>query len=77
MVRASQSLLIVIVLLLSSIFAIAAQSQQADMASVGKFPALESETLEKQAIQLPQDFQGERNLLFIAFERKQQKDIDT
>jgi len=27
--------------------------------------------------QLPQDFQGERNLLLIAFERGQQKDIDT
>jgi len=77
MVRASHSFLIVIGLLLASIFAIAAQSQQADMASVGKFPALESETLEKQAVQLPQDFQGERNMLFIAFEREQQRDIDT
>src|SRR5208283_1439974 len=77
MVRASHSFLIVIGLLLASIFAIVAQSQQADMASVGKFPALESETLEKQAVQLPQDFQGERNMLFIAFEREQQRDIDT
>ena len=28
-------------------------------------------------MQLPQDFRGERNLLLIAFEREQQKDIDT
>jgi hypothetical protein len=77
MVRASQSWLIVFVLLLASIFAIAAHAQQTDTASIGNFPPLKSETLEKQAVQLPQDFQGERNLLFIAFERKQQKDIDT
>jgi hypothetical protein len=76
MVRASQSLL-VIGLLLASIVAIAVPAQQADMTSMGKFPALKSETLEKRAVQLPQDFQGERNLLFIAFEREQQKDIDT
>lgn len=77
MVRASQSLLIVILLLLASIFAIASQGQQPDTTSLGNFPPLKSETLEKQVVQLPQDFQGERNLLFIAFERKQQKDIDT
>ncbi len=77
MVRASQSFLIVIGLLLGSIFATATHAQQANTASIGNFPSLRSETLEKQAVQLPQDFQGERNLLFIAFERKQQKDIDT
>jgi hypothetical protein len=77
MVRASQSLCVVIGLLLANIIALAVQAQQADMASIGKFPALESETLEKRAVQLPADFQGERNLLLIAFEREQQKDIDT
>jgi hypothetical protein len=77
MVRVSQSLLIVIVLLLASTFAIATHAQQTDTTSIGNFPSLKSETLEKQAVQLPQDFQGERNLLFIAFERKQQKEIDT
>jgi hypothetical protein len=77
MVRASQSLLVIIGLLLASIVAIAVPAQQAGMTSMGKFPALKSETLEKRAVQLPQDFQGERNLLFIAFEREQQKDIDT
>ncbi|MGC0773903.1 MAG: hypothetical protein WB543_13290, partial [Candidatus Acidiferrum sp.] len=77
MVRTSQSLFIVTSLLLANIFVIAAQAQEADVASVEKFPALESETLEKQAVHLPLDFQGERNLLLIAFEREQQKDIDT
>jgi len=76
-VRSLQSLFVVIGLLLASVFVIAVRAQQVDVVSVGKFPALESETLEKHAVQLPQDFQGERNLLFIAFEREQQKDIDT
>jgi hypothetical protein len=77
MVRSSQSLFVVIGLFLACILGIAVQAQQGDTASLGKFPVLKSETLEKQAVQLPQDFQGERNLLFIAFERGQQKDIDT
>jgi hypothetical protein len=77
MVRSSQSLFIVIGLLLACILGIAVHAQQANTASIGNFPPLKSETLEKQAVQLPQDFQGERNLLFIAFEREQQKDIDT
>jgi hypothetical protein len=70
MVRASQSLCVVIGLLLANIIALALQAEQADMASIGKFPALESETLEKRAVQLPAGFQGERNLLLIAFERE-------
>jgi hypothetical protein len=77
MVRASQSFFVVIGLILANIFAIAVQAQQAELPTIGEFPALESETLEKQAVQLPQDFQGQRNLLLIAFEREQQKDIDT
>lgn len=77
MVLASQSFLIVIVLLLASMFATATHAQQTDTTSIGKFPPVKSETLERQAVQLPQDLQGERNLLFIAFERNQQKDIDT
>jgi hypothetical protein len=77
MVLTSKSLFAVIGLLLASMFVIAVKAQHADVASAGKFPVLESETLEKQSVQLPQDFQGERNLLLIAFEREQQKDIDT
>jgi hypothetical protein len=72
-----QGLFVIVGLLLASVFVMPARAQQADVASVGKFPALESETLEKQAVHLPQDFRGQRNLLLIAFEREQQKDIDT
>jgi hypothetical protein len=76
-VRTWQSTSVVIGLLLASMFVIAGQAQQVNIASIERFPALESETLEKQAVHLPQDFRGERNLLLIAFEREQQKDIDT
>jgi len=76
-VRTLQSLFVVIGLLLASVFVFAVRAQQGAVSSFGKFPALESETLEKQVVQLPQDFRGERNLLLIAFERDQQKDIDT
>jgi hypothetical protein len=76
-VRTMQSVFVVIGLLLGSMCVTAGQEQQVNIASIGKFPALDSETLEKQAVRLPQDFQGERNLLLIAFKREQQKDIDT
>lgn len=75
MVHALQNF--VMSLLLASIVAMTLQAQQPVTASQGSFPPLKSETLEKQAVQLPQDFQGERNLLLIAFLREQQKDIDT
>ena len=77
MVRTLQSVFVLIGLLLGSMFVIAGQAQQVSVPSIGKFPALDSETLEKQAVRLPQDFRGERNLLLIAFKREQQKDIDT
>lgn len=47
----------------------------ADQAVV--FPTLTATNLAKQKVKLPQDFAGARNLLLIAFEREQQKDIDT
>ena len=77
MIRTSQSFFVVIGLILANIFAITVQARQAELPTIGEFPALESETLEKQAVHLPHDFQGQRNLLLIAFEREQQKDIDT
>jgi hypothetical protein len=55
------------------ILARAAESPQPE----AKFPPLTSTNLEKQTFHLPQDFAGERNLLFVAFERKQQDDVDT
>lgn len=42
-----------------------------------RFPEVTSENLEKKSFHLPHDFAGERNLLFVAFEREQQEQIDT
>jgi hypothetical protein len=41
------------------------------------FPSVEASNLERRAFNLPADFEGERNLLLVAFEREQQKDVDT
>lgn len=46
-------------------------------APAGTFPKLTASNLEKQTLSLPQDFAGERNLLLIAFQRGQQKNVDT
>jgi len=43
----------------------------------GIFPKLTASNLEKQTLSLPQDFAGDRNLLLIAFQREQQKNVDT
>jgi hypothetical protein len=42
-----------------------------------KFPTVTFDNLERQTFTLPRDFGGERNVVFIAFLRKQQDDIDT
>ena len=41
------------------------------------FPRVKASNLEKRDFNLPADFEGERNLLLVAFEREQQKDVDT
>ena len=41
------------------------------------FPTLTASNLEKRERSLPADFEGERNLLLVAFEREQQKNVDT
>ena len=41
------------------------------------FPSVQASNLEKREFKLPSDFEGERNLLLVAFEREQQKDVDT
>ncbi len=43
----------------------------------GHFPSVKASNLEKRDFNLPADFEGERNLLLVAFEREQQKDVDT
>ncbi len=41
------------------------------------FPRVRGANLERRPFTLPEDFEGERNLVLIAFKREQQFDIDT
>src|SRR5450830_1674657 len=41
------------------------------------FPVVTSDNLEGRSLTLPHDFGGERNIVFVAFQRSQQNDIDT
>lgn len=43
----------------------------------GRFPALEARNLEGRRFRLPGDLDGERNLCLIAFQRWQQREVDT
>lgn len=45
--------------------------------SLGVFPRLEAQNLEKQHVSLPEGFAGDHNLLLIAFKREQQENVDT
>ena len=42
-----------------------------------RFPQVSGSNLERQRYQLPADFAGEMNLVFIAFQQWQQHDVDT
>ena len=42
-----------------------------------QFPNVSGSNLQRQQLTLPQDFQGERNLVFVAFEQWQQTQVDT
>ena len=42
-----------------------------------QFPAVTGSNLQRQKLNLPQDFQGERNLVLIAFQQWQQSQVDT
>lgn len=46
-------------------------------AAQGTFPKLTASNLQKKPLSLPGDFAGDRNLLLIAFQRKQQENVDT
>ena len=48
-----------------------------DSSPEGHFPNVKASNLAKRELSLPADLEGERNLLLVAFEREQQKDIDT
>jgi hypothetical protein len=42
-----------------------------------RFPRLTASNLEKRSFTLPDDFEGSRNLLLVAFQREQQQQVDT
>jgi len=42
-----------------------------------RFPTVTSDNLERKTFTLPYDFAGERNVVFIAFKRQQQADVDS
>lgn len=42
-----------------------------------RFPVVTSENLEGRSFTLPRDFDGERNVVFVAFERRQQREVDS
>lgn len=50
-------------------------AQEAD--SVPRFPPVTGHSLQGGTVQLPAGFAGERNLVFIAFRRDQQRDVDS
>jgi len=46
-------------------------------ADSARFPTVTSDNLEGKTFTLPHDFAGERNVVFIAFQREQQKEVDS
>jgi hypothetical protein len=48
-----------------------------DFTRMAHFPPVKASNLEKRGFSLPTDFEGDRNLVVVAFEREQQKDVDT
>jgi hypothetical protein len=49
----------------------------AQAAPAGRMPVIKTETLSEREVTLPADLPGEKTLVLIAFERVQQKNIDT
>lgn len=52
-------------------------SSIAQLAQTGKMPEIKTETLAERELTLPQDLPGEKSLVLMAFEREQQKNVDT
>jgi hypothetical protein len=66
-----------ILLTISLALAVDRGSTSDTQAPEGTFPALSASNLEGETLRLPGDFAGDRNLLLIAFQREQQKNVDT
>jgi hypothetical protein len=59
-------------------FAFAQESKPStDPSRTGVMPTIKTETLNERAITLPQELPGEKTLVFIAFDRSQQKEVDS
>jgi len=52
-------------------------AQTEDLTGMAHFPPVKASNLDKREFSLPTDFEGDRNLVLIAFEREQQKDVDS
>jgi hypothetical protein len=52
-------------------------AQQSPADSLGRFPRAEGTNLEGRRFSLPADFEGEFNVVLVAFRREQQADVDT
>ena len=52
-----------------------AMLQLSDTARV--FPSIQGQNLEGRTLEMPRDFAGEMNVVFIAFKREQQADVDS
>lgn len=48
-----------------------------DVQPIARFPEVKASNLAKRELSLPADFGGDHNLVLIAFQRDQQKDVDT
>lgn len=65
------------IVLVSSMAVSLSQTNQNTTNPAPAFPPLKATNLERKVFNLPQDFEGDKNLCLIAFQRDQQKNIDT
>ena len=77
--RTAIGITIIMLVATAAIHASSAESKRKDAMGTpqGIFPVLKASNLQKKVLSLPGDFAGERNLLLIAFKRKQQENVDT
>src|SRR5271157_1867700 len=71
--------LLAMILFAGAMTMMGSEANTADVPSsaAARFPELSASNLEGHTLVLPRDFEGERNLLLVAFEREQQKNVDT
>jgi hypothetical protein len=75
--RIARHILIEVLALSSAMLMSTQTAAQTPAMALGRMPTIQAESLAERALTLPQDLPGERTLVLIAFERFQQKNIDT